>query len=316
MLQLALLMFGGVTVDLPAEKNVQGTEMTLGQIATVRGDDPAEVARVEGLALGYAPSPGYSRVIQRWKLIDVAKKELVGIEVAFQGQAACRLWPETAVVTGLSLQEKAKVALQGLFVGEDVSVRAAGSLDDEVVPRGFESRELVAEPGLATKTGGSNRTGSWNVPVRILIDGMPYRTVWATFDVELYRMLPVLQRDVAKGDTIRRGDVALARTAIKSEAGFDPLTEAKLVGASAKRLLRKDEPVGARDVERLVAVKKGETIDLEVENGQIHVIAKVVALEDGYVGDVVSVQVAGSGKELTATIDRMRHVRLVLSING
>jgi flagella basal body P-ring formation protein FlgA len=316
MLLLGLLLFGGVTVDLPAEAHVESTELTLGQVATVRGDDLEEVARVEGLTLGYAPSPGYSRVIERWKLIESAKGQLMGIQIEFKGEASCRVRPETAVVAGIELQAKAKQALETQFAGEDVKVRSLGVLDDEIVPRGTTTRELIALPTLASMTGGAGKGRAWTVPVRIVIDGMPYRTVWSTLEVDLFRLLPVLGRDVPKGDTIGPDDVVLKRTEIKSDAGFNPLTKEMLVGASAKRLLRKDEPVGARDVARQVAVKTGETIDLEIASGQVCVKTRVIALGDGYVGDIIPVQVLASGKQLTATVDRLRHVRLILNISG
>jgi len=313
MLSLTLLMLGGVTVELPTEAKVQGAEMTLGQVATVTGDDPAEVARVAGLTLGYAPSPGYSRVIQRWKVADTIRTRFAGVEATFTGAEASRVFPETAVVTSVELRTSAQQALEGLFVGEDATIRPVGELNDETVPMGVKGRQLLAEPALASVSRDAQNPGAWSVPVRIIVDGMPYRTVWTSFDVDVYRMMPVLKRDIAKGEKISRGDITLERTAVRSATGISPLAEDKLVGATAKRVLMTGQPVGERDVIRSKAVKRGETIDLLVEKRAIQVTAKVVALADGYIGDTISVQVLSSGKELTATVDRKGHVILSLS---
>ena len=50
------LLLGGVTVTLPMEAHVRGTEIELGEIAQVVGADPEEVDRVAALELGYAPA--------------------------------------------------------------------------------------------------------------------------------------------------------------------------------------------------------------------------------------------------------------------
>jgi flagella basal body P-ring formation protein FlgA len=312
MLSLTLLLLSNVTVQLPSEATVQGSEMTLGQIATIQGTDPADVARVEGLALGYAPSPGYSRVVQRWKLVDTVEREFGDLTVTFEGQATCRVWPKTAIIASEDLRVEARHALEALFTGEDVQIRALGELHDETVPEGVQGRRLVAEPMRASLTTGADHSGSWSVPVQIVVDGMPYRTVWTAFEVDLFRVLPVLERDVAKGETIQPGDIVQKRTPVRSPAGFFPLSEGQLLGATANRFLSKDQPVGERDVTRLTAVKKGETIDLAVENRTILVHTKVTALQDGYVGDIVLVRVMNSGKELSVTVDRKDHVYLSL----
>ena len=71
---LALLLVGGVKVTLHPEATVRGTEISLAQVATVEGDDAAEVERVRSLKLGYAPAPGYSRTLAAPRVsADVAR---------------------------------------------------------------------------------------------------------------------------------------------------------------------------------------------------------------------------------------------------
>ena len=69
MLTLQLLILaGGVSVELPSEAEATGTMITLGEIAEVTSADPAALAAVNGVELGYMPAPGYSRTLQRWKI--------------------------------------------------------------------------------------------------------------------------------------------------------------------------------------------------------------------------------------------------------
>ena len=55
---LSTLLLGGVTITLAPQARVRGTEIELGSIAKVEGEDAEEVERVRKLRLGYAPAPG------------------------------------------------------------------------------------------------------------------------------------------------------------------------------------------------------------------------------------------------------------------
>ena len=68
-LMIAAMLLGGVTVVLPAESTVRGTEVSLGEIAQVSGSDAAQVERVRAVDLGYSPTPGYSRVVKRDRVV-------------------------------------------------------------------------------------------------------------------------------------------------------------------------------------------------------------------------------------------------------
>lgn len=305
---LGALLLSNVTVTLPDEIQVRGAEMTLGEIATIDGEDLAAVARLKEYSLGYAPSPGYSRVVQRWKLEQGVQREFPGVQIDFEGKAACRIWPSVTKIPKAELETAAHDALVAVFEGADVEIHLAAELHDETVPVGLQSRALVAEP-----TTTAIKPGTWAVPVKVLIDGMPYRTVWTSFRVDLYGVVPVLNRDVPAGGEIQLSDVVMQRAPIDTAASLRPLDGSKLTGAKARRLLRAGMPVGEADVIRRLAVSRGETVTLVVNNGLVKVCTEVVALRDGYVGDLIPVQTFGRGKELTAKAVHIGQLELNLN---
>ena len=308
----ASLLLSTVTITLPAEATVSGAEITLGEIATLRGDDPAEVARLAGLSLGYAPAPGYTRVFPQWKIESLARQQVAGLEVELAGEIACRVAPTTAVVTAAELGETARAALAELLTGQDVEIGLAEELQDELVPKGRVGVALEPLAGQASMSSSRSR-GRWSVPVQILVDDMPYRTVWVPFEVVVYRVVPVLVRDVPRGAKIGREDIVERRCALASVEGQSLLSAIELDGATARRQLSKDQPVGPNDVARVVAVQKGETVNLTVVNGTIVVKTNVITLQDGYVGDVIHIRVPTSEKELTAKVVGTGQVRIELS---
>lgn len=313
---LGTLLLSNITVTLPSEAKVKSSEILLGQIATVSGADAEQVARLQRLELGYAPSPGFTRVLHAWKIQDQIARQFADLDVEFAGEDICRVWPEVSVVKGEDLVEKAASALEVVFSGADVEVQPNGTVEDQTVPTGIHGHELVATPTLATSSVNSLRAGVWNVPVQVVIDGMPYRTVWTSFDVNIYRDMPVLVRDIASNQKIGPGDVVIRRTAQPKGMLVEPLNKRRLLGAIAKRFLRKGEPVTDQDVTREAAVEEGETVILQVENNAILVNARVIALKDGYVDDLIPVQVVGTLKELTARVTRKGHLELILDAKG
>ncbi|MFT7669347.1 MAG: flagella basal body P-ring formation protein FlgA [Planctomycetota bacterium] len=315
MLLLGTLLLSGVAITLPSKALVDGTEITLGQIAAVTGDDPEEVAKIRSLELGYAPSPGFSRVVEAWKIDAQVTRMFKTIDVSFVGENSCRVQPAVAIITGTELHETAHKMLERFFAEEDVMIRSVGTLHDEKVPKGMYGRSLYSELGSGASTGTKQNAGNWSVPVQILVDGAPYRTVWTEFEVQIYKVIPVLGRDVAQGQAIGRGDMVMKRTAITAGFNANMLRERDLIGALAKRPLRKDEPIASKDVMRIPAIKKDELATLSVVKGGISVTVQVAALEDGFLDDQISVQVSGSLKELTVTVAARGRLELVLRKN-
>jgi flagella basal body P-ring formation protein FlgA len=156
----------------------------------------------------------------------------------------------------------------------------------------------------------ASTAGRWSLPVEILVDGTPYRTVWVSLDVELYRTVPVLVRDVPAGAELGLADVAERRVLVSGPIAERPLSALELAGSRARRTLARGLPVGAHDVIRVAAIKKGETANLTVRNGGVLVNAKVIALEDAHVGELVAVRVLNSNKDLSAEVIGKGQLRL------
>ena len=107
----ASLLLGTVTVVLPPEANVSGTELRLDAIAKVEGENPAEVAAISSLHLGYAPAPGYSRLLDAQRLALDIERAAPNVDVVFQGARACRVWPETTSISGAAIEAVAREEL-------------------------------------------------------------------------------------------------------------------------------------------------------------------------------------------------------------
>ena len=307
----ATLLLGNVTVTLPPQAEVRGTELTLGSFATVEGDDPTEVARVSSVMLGYAPAPGYSRLFVSWRLHQVLADQAPRVDIIMAGFDACRIHPATAAVGGRAIEAAAKSEIQGHLATLDASATLVQPIPDVRVPEGAAVPQLRSVLSRA-----SVQPGEVSVPVRILIDGDVYRTVWTRWRVEVWGHYAVLRRPVQAGERIGR-ELIERRRIEASMTGLRPgmrvLDESLMVGSVAARNLAGGRPLTEADVVRPKLVKTGDSLFLEVKKGVINARVAAVAEQDGSRGDRILVTLLGSGREMRGVVVSRELVQIDLT---
>jgi len=291
-----LLLAGGVSVDLPTEAEATGTMITLGEIAEVTGDDPASLAAINAVELGYMPAPGYSRTLQRWKIERAVSLAAPDVEVNWAGEKACRVYPAVEMISATDLYETARAAVAGLFEGEEVTIKASGTINDVSVPQGAAKATLRAD-----LTHDKRRPGNWSVPVRVLVDGTPYHTAWIGLEVELYQELPVLLESAPKGTKLSASMFAVRRVRVE-DTSSQPLALSLLSDAVAVRAIPAGHVVTERDVDRPLAVNANAPVWIEVVHGHIRASVLGNSLQSGRIGDLVTVRIEATGKEIQATV--------------
>lgn len=294
---LTLAALGGLTIELPAETSVSGLELSLGAVAVVHGDDPDLVARAEALGLGYAPAPGFQRVLEAERVRAELARELPGIELTVSGAPRCRVLAATITVASADLRERARTVLREALGDADADLAPCGELLDLEVPQPLQGLEL--EP---VWNGRAPSAGAWSVPVRVYVDGELYRTVSTAWDVALWQRRSVLRRSVRAGEELAPTDFETRRVRVGTGPESGALAPEQLGTAVARRDLEAGAIVTARDVERRVVLHRGDVVSLEVRRGGVQVRALVTALGDGHVGDRVRVRCEKTGKELVARV--------------
>lgn len=294
-------------VELSGAARVRGTELTLGAVATVRCDAPETQARLEGYAIGWAPAPGFSRVLAAAQLERELESAFPGVDITLDRTRTCRVSPETQRVGAAELQSRAEAELAQVFAGRDARLHVKNPARDLDVPAPLASLEL--RPVIERR---ELRAGDWNVPVQLWIDGALYQTVWQTFAVELWAEVPALVRDVARGELLAPELVELRRVQLTGDALTGVLDASALSGAVALRDLARGVAITSRDVRRATLVTSGEPVTLEVRKGGITARSSVVCRQDGALGDKVKVQTSDKTRELNAQVIGRALVRIEL----
>ncbi len=126
-------------------------------------------------------------------------------------------------------------------------------------------------------------------------------SVYVPFKVLVNRRLYMVKRDIAKGEAIHLIDLAVKETYLNGSGGAYPEKIEDVLSKTAKKEIHAGEIITNQLLEDRVAVQKGETVNVIVENTRLLVQAKGVALEKGKMGDLVRVK-SPSGKEVIGRV--------------
>ena len=282
-----------VTITLPLEAHIQGTEIELGEVASLEGDAEL-VARLEALELGYAPAPGYSRLLRMDQIRSTLLRRAPEVSVRFRGQHASRIWPQVEEVGAQAIEEAARTALLRFVGASAASLSPIGEIQGVKVPASAQGATLRARV-----EGTSGATTS--VAVEVLVDSGIYRTLWTRWTAERWVDVPVLARDVAVGEVFT---AAHFHTERRSVAGPVPaaLSPDTLIGTSATRPLQAGSIVRQTDMRRSFAIRAGENLVLAVKKGAVEARVPAVALEAAAIGSRLRVRLAAGEQDLTARL--------------
>jgi|SRR5262245_17255155 len=294
---LVRALLSGVTVTLPVEAKVKGTEIELGELCLVAGLDGELVERVRALELGYAPAPGFSRLLTADRIKSELARALPDVEVRVAGERACRVWPEIDEIAPATVEEAARAELVRAFAGKEATFTLSEPIAVIKVPLGERARQLVARVPADEL-----HSGTIGVAVEVLIDELRYRTVWTTWRVDVWETRPVLTRPVRAGEELRPELFSRARVPVGRTSEPEALDPRQVVGAIAKHDLAPGERVTVQDVHRPAAVTLGATLFLRVKKGPIEARVSALALETGSVGERIRIKTVDVGQELVATI--------------
>lgn len=290
------LAAGEVGVALRPVVSVAAERATLGEVAELSGDaaliavlrdlpvvelpdlrtrrlDPDGIRRAVGLGLGRSLQvSGTSEVSRRGQL--VAEADLVAAAAA------------TIIANGDDLTV--------------TTLRAGGSV---TIPAGGVEPVLVAEALDAAQQG--------DIPfrVRVLRGEVELARSLVTLRVVRHRTMLVAARAIRRGDRIGVGDVRSERVPVV-RGNQVALGSAAVVGREARIDLAEGAPFTATTVIAPPDVRVGQSVVLVVASERFHLTAQGEALNDGRLGEVISVRRGADGRTVRGTVIAEGQVRL------
>lgn len=304
-MSLALLTPGGdatVVLRCKSEAQVRGTDVRLADLAEIKAEDTALIARLAEVSFGQRPGFGYSRQITRNDIV-------------------LRLAREGLSVDDLQILGADAVIVQPLFreVGTDELLEAAAPVLRAVLEQSGETADYEIDPSPAPKLVRlppgrrsfdiaarvrDNRVQSTSaiVDVHFLIDGEEHKTLPIAFKIRRYHAVLATTKAIRKGETLGEHNLTVRR--IEAAYGTSHfVTELEQVrGQVAARDLPASEQLSSGAVAAPAVIQKGDQVSLIVSRGRIKVATRAIAQENGSVGEHIMVANLTSGQVLQATV--------------
>lgn len=298
----------GVTVAVNAEATVSGPHITLGELATITGDDRERVKALSALKLGAAPSPGHRLVLTG----DTLGVRLAGAggdysDITWQVPPAITVTTAAQTISGERLLAAATAAVQSLVGGDadsEISIVPVGTAPDVMAPLG--RLDIQAEI-----PGGVRLNAPTAVVVAISTDGRPFTTVSVRFNVRGYQQVVVAARNIAAHEEITAENVRSERRDIGKMAGY--ITDiSKVIGLAARRPVPAGTPLTEAAVDKPVVMKRGAAVTILVKAGDLVVAAGGQAMQAGREGELIRVQNAATKRIVSARVVDANTVQVII----
>lgn len=156
--------------------------------------------------------------------------------------------------------------------------------------------ELLSTPTVGRQVEVRPTGSGERVPIRVTVyQGervVVERTIRA--GVRILRDAVVLREPVSRGDRVPEGAVTVEPMWMPADA--EPASRAEVVGAVAKITLAPGEYVQRREVERPIAIERGDRVAVRCLAGGIVVRTEAYAAESGRVGDLIELRPVVGGR--------------------
>jgi flagellar basal body P-ring formation protein FlgA len=309
---------GATEIAFRPNASVTGPAITLRDVATISGGDPAVVARLEQTVLGPAPAPGRNARLDfeeiRSRLdatgVSTADANFSGASVVVvsctQPAAAVVRRPKRKSRTTVSpaqVRRAEKILTQSVRQSLRGKSRQAANLFLEVVvdPADVPIVLAGATEGFELSALDPHNVNAQNVQVRTQdSQGQAIRFQIQCVVSEKPRV-PVLTRSVTAGEVIREDDLNWKQA--DSTEGLATKAE-EIIGREAKKSLHADDPVHVDDIRTIPLVRSNDIVTGIWQKGGIRITSQFKAKSDGGKGDVITlVQLTGRDQVLARVTD-------------
>jgi len=272
-------------IYLPREVQVQDEEITLGEVAVIRGQGDA-VGPAEGINLGRFAMPSQQMVISRAMILGrLAGSGFDASAVEFSGAEKVMVRQNIQIVRGERIVQVAETFVKGNLQDKSACrYEAVGRTADFVLPAEAQKIELV--PSLVAG-GAQNRT---RVSVAVYADGKEIGRREVEFRLEYFCREAVALREIAAGEIITKDNVKITEE-ISSDA--EPSDWQAPYGLAAVRRIAANSTITrgmAGPVRREVVVRRNGHVAVVFERPGLSVTAVGKAMEDGRAGDCIKVR--------------------------
>lgn len=294
-------------IHLPREVTVQGSLLTLGEIAVVRGE-PSQAAAAAQIGLGRLSMPGQRAVLDRPTILSrLASCGIPADKVRLTGAETVAIRRFHRVLSSDEFVEVGRTFLRqhppGPMICEAISVAK---------PKDVVLSENVADLQVTPRFGKTQSRGLVAVQIVVTADGNEIATRDLSFRLKYQTRRAVTARDVSEGTVLTQEDVKIETVASDQPepAGWQPpyglIAVRKL---SENTELRADLLIAAQTP---IVVQRNRSVVIRIARPGLTITAVGTTLQEGRAGDYVKVRNTDSTRVIVCKVNADGTVEPVL----
>jgi len=144
--------------------------------------------------------------------------------------------------------------------------------------------------------------GKMILPFIVYSDGEINTHAYIDSDVKIYKYVIIASTKLKKGDIISSDNIKSVETDISVLPDSVIFDKNKVLGLETSTLIPSGTVLLNFMVRKVPMIKKGEIVDMTMRSSQLVLRTKVIALSDGYFGNIINVKNINSKKILAGKI--------------
>ena len=298
-----------INIEIRDKVTLPEKQMVLGDIAYVSCNNPSLLERINNIFIGNTPWPGNVRKIEK----DVINARLMDEGIDFKGitygsTTSSLITVESIAITGEEIIRKAREYLLSKLSRPETEIIIESDRPpmDKLLPaNGGNIRWEISQIDA------NKDRGNVQLVVRISIDEKQYLKIPVFFTIRTYEDIAVPNKKIDRHDILAMDDLVIKRMETTKLAGLTFDNAEELAGKRAIRSIQPNIPITAEMIDNPPLIKKGDFIKVSVQSGNLHIVTKGVAKEDGYVGKVIRIKNTDSNKELYGKVEDSTTVKII-----
>ncbi|MFN3531112.1 MAG: flagellar basal body P-ring formation chaperone FlgA [Candidatus Brocadia sp.] len=299
-----------INIEIKDRVTLPEKQIALGDIAYVSCNDPSLLERVNSILIGNTPWPGNVRKIERDTINARLMDEGINLnDITYYGSAtSSSVSVESITIPGEYILKKANEYLQSkLFQPErEIIIESDRPPKDKLLPANEGAIRFEVSQIDANKD-----RGNVQLIVHIFINDKQYVKVPVFFNIRVYEDIVTSNKKIDRNDILSMDTLAIRKMETTKLAGLTFNNVEDLIGKRAIRPILPNTPITAEIVDNPPAIKKGDFIKIFVQAGNLHVVTKGVAKEDGYLGKIIRIKNIDSNKELYGRVEDSTSVKII-----
>ena len=295
-----------VSIRIPTEVEIDGDKIMLGGIAAIDASDPGIAARLEGVVIGNAPSPGKSRTLDA-KFI---RKRIMQAGIDFSAMAL-EIPPQIKISRSfVEINEEKLKDIISTYVQQQIGQQSKEARIKEIkidrsiiLPKGPISYKIKPPRN-------SEFIGRVPLAIEFTANDNFRKKIWASVTIEVMVDVVTAARSIGRYQPITENDISVQKMDL-AELPSDVVTQPESVlGKRAKRSISNGSVLRNNLIEFPPLVKRGDMVTIVAETSGMKLTALGEVKKKGRFGERIPVINFDSNKVIYAIVQDSHTVRV------